>query len=664
MQNRFGLKDFFLLVLVAAVGLSVWLGMVKSNREWDNLREIKSSVTELQGRMAEQNRQFDRLGELGRGVGEIQQRLANVESTLSAGVAVRPGGAGQSGGASAAATTPGRAGARDESWAVPGVPVEWQQPWNFTTDPRSQAGFSEGGTFTELFEARPAKIVPYIQTDVYGRRAVDLVVDTLGAYDPVSLKLRGVLAEAWQMDPQGMWVRAKIRDDARFSDGQPVTAEDFRWSFHEFIMNPQIEAQRTRSILADQVDKVTVISERVVEIRFKQVLFSNLDTALTMYALPKHFYSKFAPAEINKATGLLLGSGPFKLERVDPENQWAPGQPIELVRNDQYWGPKPPLDRIRFRDITDELARLTAYRNNEADMITPAATQFVSLKNDAAFANVNQMLSTITMRSARGGIIWNCGERLGKPTPFTDKRVRRAMTMLLDREKMIRDIWRGVGQVAKGFMNPNFAGSDPTIKAWPYDPTAAKALLKEAGWEDRDGNGVLENAGGQEFVFEFTFFTGGEIAQRIATFVQDAMKDAGIRVILRGVDWSVGDPIRKQRDFDAMIMSWGANAPESDPKQIFHSDSIKDQGDNFGQWNSPGADKAIDALRREIDFDKRMQHWREFDRVMHDEQPYTWIRLAPETRILKPTIGNARQYPKGLDYLEFFRSPTALPIKN
>ncbi|MFO0376442.1 MAG: hypothetical protein ACK51N_05275, partial [bacterium] len=185
MQNRFGLKDFFLLVLVAAVGLSVWLGMVKSNREWDNLREIKSSVTELQGRMAEQNRQFDRLGELSRGVGEIQQRLANVESTLSAGVAVRPGGAGQGGGASTAATTPGRAGAKDESWAVPGVPVEWQQPWNFTTDPRSQAGFSEGGTFTELFEARPAKIVPYIQTDVYGRRAVDLVVDTLGAYDPV-----------------------------------------------------------------------------------------------------------------------------------------------------------------------------------------------------------------------------------------------------------------------------------------------------------------------------------------------------------------------------------------------------------------------------------------------------------------------------------------------
>jgi peptide/nickel transport system substrate-binding protein len=644
MQNSFGLKDFVLLVLVAVVGGLVLMGMVQEDRRWAQVKQISTRLE------------------------SVEQQLARLSDRVRAGIGAAPAlpsGAGQAGavaGSSASSAPTARdTSTRDASWARPGAPIDWQKPMAFVTDPSTKPGFREGGRFTECFEARPAKIVPYIQTDVYGRRIVDLVMDTFADYDPQTLKLRGVLAEAWQMDPAGMWLRVKIRDDARFSDGQPVTAEDMRWTFHDFIMNPQIEAQRTRAIVADQIERVQAISPRVVEFTFKQRLFSNLDNALTFYVMPKHFFERFSPAEINKATGLIMGSGPYKLANLDPNDQWTPGQTVRLVRNEQYWGPRPAIAEMNFRDMSDELARLTGYKNGDMEMITPSAPQFASLQDDAEFPKNNQMLNSVTMRSGRGGIIWNCGNRNGKPTPFTDKRVRQAMTMLLDREKMVRDIWRGIGTVAKGFVNPNFEGAAPDVKAWPFDPARAKALLKEAGWEDRDGSGVLKNAKGEEFVFEFTYSTGGEIAQRVANFVRDAYGAAGIRVTLRGIDWSVGDSIRKQRDYDGILMAWGAVAPESDPKQIFHSEAIKDQGDNFAQWNSPTVDKAIDALRLETDFAKRMVHWQEFDRVMHDEQPYTWIRLQPELRIIKPDVGNARMYPKGIEPEEFFRGGPASP---
>jgi peptide/nickel transport system substrate-binding protein len=317
---------------------------------------------------------------------------------------------------------------------------------------------------------------------------------------------------------------------------------------------------------------------------------------------------------------------------------------------------------MRLKAINEELARLTEYKNGDADMITPSAPQFVALKADKEFASTNQLDSWINMRSGKGGIAWNCGPRNGKLTPFHDQKVRISMTMLLDREKMIRDIWKGMGIVAASFFNPGTPQHDDSLKPWPYDPARGKAMLKEAGWEDK-GDGVMRDRDGNPFVFELTYPTGGEIAERLAVFIKDSYAAAGIKCNLRGMDWSVLDPVMHQRDFDSLFMGWGANAPESDPKQIFHSDSIKDQGDNIGQWSSPRADEAIDRGRSEMDPEKRAVLWHQFEQIMHEEEPWTWVRVVPYTRIIKPEIGNMNMYPKGVEYSELYRAGRALPVK-
>ena len=657
MQNRFGLKDFVLLVAVLFAIVSVWLSMSAGDRRQEMLQTLEKRLSDIETRMFTGGSNSG--GDLAKEVAELRSAILNrpVHVIIHGGGAVGAVSTEAAGAETMPSETPrvAAAGRRDDSWARPGVAIDWQEPWVFASPPQDVPGFRVGGEFAEIFGNQPAKLVPYLSTDVYGRRVIDEVVDSLAAYDPETLALRGRLASAWQQDPDGLWVRVRIRDDARFSDGMPVTAEDVRWTIQEFVFNPQIEAERSRSTL-DMIKDVKVIDEKTVEFVFDKPLFTNLSYSLGIYVLPKHFYSKFEPSQINQSTGLLMGSGGFKLASLDPDRQWAPGEDVVLVRNDLFWGPRSPLDRLRYKTVTNDLASLVAYRNGEGDMLTPTSPQYNQAREEADWERENWSLNWVNMRSGYSFIAWQCGPRNERLTPFHDKRVRRGMTMILDRERMIRDIWDGIGVVASGPNNPESPTSDPDIAPWPYDPEQAQALFKEAGWEDRNGDGVLENAEGQEFQFELTMATGGEIVERITSYVKNQCTRNWIRCNIRLVDWSIYQDLLKRRDFDALMMAWSASAPESDPKQIWHSSSILDQGDNFIQWADADADGLIDAIRATLYTDERMGLWQDFHGVVHEEQPYTFIRVAPWLRFVKGDVGNVQTYKSGLDRAEFFRA--------
>ncbi|MFO0872760.1 MAG: ABC transporter substrate-binding protein [Phycisphaerales bacterium] len=644
MNSRFGVKDFVVLVLLLAIGASVWLSMVQKDRVWTRLDAIDQAL------------------------GDLERHVARVEEKLEA------AGGSPVGLSSAHATAgDGAATSRDGAappWALPDIPIAWQEPLAFASDPRTKQGFAPGGEFTEIFEGQPAKIVPYLSTDVYGRRVIDRVCETLGYFDPLTLEMRGLLADAWQLDPKGRFLRVHINPRARFSDGSPVTAADVKWTFDKFIMNPQIEAERQRSTL-DMIAEVKVrnpddprtagFDDRTVEFVFSEPIFTNLSYTMGIYVLPAHFYSKFDAATINKSTGLLMGSGQFKLAALDPDQQWAPGQDIKLVRNDQYWGIKPALDGLRFKTVTDDLARLTAFGKGEGDMIMPSSVQLRRVPKQADFGEKAEALEWLNMRSGYAFIAWQCGLRNGQPTPFADKRVRQAMTLLLDREKVVREIYEGVGRVATGPGNTESLVLDRSIKPWPYDLKRAKELLAEAGWKDRDGTGVLRNEAGQPFVFEFTRPVGGETTERFTNYIKDQCAAVGIECRVRPLDWSVFQQVLKTRDFDSLIMGWSPNSPESDPRQAFHSQAILDQGDNFVQWANPEADRLIDAGRHEMDFQKRMEIWHRLHALLHEEQPYTFVREVPWYRFVRKEIGNVHPYKSGLEPWEFFRIGPGVP---
>ena len=631
MQNRFGIKDFvFLVVLLVTLG-SVWLSMVQKTR-------MELAQQSMSAKLA-----------------DIEQQVAQVNRKLESGGVVARGAS-----AGAAAATAGNGVSTDESWARPGVKVEhWAAP-HCAIDPATIPGFAVGGEFTELFEAQPAKLTPYISSDVYSTRVLDRVCESLSSLDPKTLRMVGALADGWQIDPNGLWIRAHINPRARFSDGTPVTSEDVRWTYMDFINNPLIEAERARST-QDNLKEVKVVDGLTVDFMFKEAFFTNILIALGNPILPKHYYAKFEPSQINQGTGVTMGSGPFRLAKLpsgpeDLTNQWTPGQDVVLVRNEQYWAEKPSLERLRFKSIKDDLGRLVAFRNGEGSMMMPTSPQFNKvIKEEPEFEKSNYALKWTNMRCGYSFIAWQCGPRAGKGlTPFVDKRVRRAMTMLLDRERMIRDIWDGIGIVSKGPNNPESPASDPAVKPLPFDPEKGKALLAEAGWKDRDGDGILENEKGDKFTFEYTYATGGEISERLARFVKDSYGKAGIVVTTRPVDWSRYQELLKLRDFDAITMGWGNTAPESDPRQIFHSESIKEGGDNFTQWVNKDCDALIEKGRRTMDEAARMEVWRQFEACIAEDQPYTFVRVAPWLRFVKKDFGNVNTYKTGLEPQEFF----------
>ncbi len=373
MQNKFGLKDFVLLVLVIIVMVLSVLAMRQDDRRWEQNETLVAKID------------------------SVEQQLARLETKLESGVVVSG-----SSGTNGSATN----GSRDLMWVKdPAIDVAWFDMPGFASDPRSNDDYRIGGTFIETFEAQPRKLTPILGEDVYGRRVQDQVCERLAEFDAETLELTGWLAEAWQYDPEGYWVRVKIRDVARFSDGQPVTAEDVRWTFHDYINNPELETESIRSIMS-QIDRIEVVSDRVVDIFFKYPDAYNLQSALQFYILPKHFYEQFTPTQINQATALTMGSGPFKFEVMDVDNQWTPGEDAVLVRNEQYWGPKPAIAEMRFNTISEDVPRLTAFTNGETSMILPTSPQYVEKVQQPGWDDQAHSLKWVNMRSGYGFIGW------------------------------------------------------------------------------------------------------------------------------------------------------------------------------------------------------------------------------------------------------------------
>ncbi|MDX2114666.1 MAG: ABC transporter substrate-binding protein [Planctomycetota bacterium] len=644
MPSRFGLKDLVIIALALAAGAASILNLVQQDRLWARTRQLAAdaeaharTLTEVSERLAAlEARPAPPTAE---DFAALRQQVERLRAQPApAGDAAPPRSAG----------TPSDTSADDDAadWFA-GVPVTRPAPWTPAHDPRQHPAFAPGGTLTEALEGAVSKLTPYLATDAYSFRVInDAVCQSLAAYDMATLEPRAQLADAWQVDPAGLWLRVRIRPGARWSDGAPVTADDIRFTFRDFVQNPRINAAAHRASFA-AVREVRVVSERVAEFRFDTPLFSSLSVALFNPIIPRHFYEPISPESLNASTGLLMGSGPWKL--APQEGQWAPPAPILLVRNEHFAGPVPPLERLRFTVVPDAGTRLAELEQNRADLIRATPEQIVAAR--AGQGPAATPLVWTNMRSGYTFIAWNTGERRGRASPFADVRVRRAMTHLLDRERMNRDFYRGLASVSTGPFPPTQA--DPDLKPIPFDLQRAAALLDECGWSDRNADGVREDAQGSPFEFEFAYTPGGVMGEPLALYLKDQAAKVGIRVTPRAVDFTTLTQMRRSRDFDAFYLQLSWSGPESDPFSYFHQ-SQADAGENWTGWRSPETSALIDRARSTIDPAARAPLWREVHRAIAEQQPFTFLLDVPWLRLVSPRVHNVHSYPGTLDRREFF----------
>jgi peptide/nickel transport system substrate-binding protein len=528
--------------------------------------------------------------------------------------------------------------AASSSSTAPAAPV--RTPWPPVFKPEQM-----GGTLYRNLTGEPLTLNPLTYKDLYTTYIHDYVFESLFERDPDTLEFRPMLADKWQISPDGLVITFHLDPRAKFSDGTPVTPEDVIFTY-ETIANKDVDCAGLRSYFED-CKGCEKVDDHTVRFTWKKPYFKSLELS-AIVVLPKHVYEFKDPKEFNDLSRKLVGSGPYVFK------EWKTGQHIILERNPNYWLYKPAIDSIVFRFILEEQAEVQSMLAGDLDYVSVTPEWWVKLQSQPDVVKRFQWWRYSISADGYNYIGWN-NER----PPFNDKRVRQAMTQLIWREQLLKHMWYDVGSVATGPFWPRSPQVDPAIKPWPYDRKAALKLLKEAGWEDRNGDGWLRDAAGNKFEFEFRSSANSQLVRDVVRVIQEEFRRAGIDMHVRLFEFAVFMKVLDNRDFDATMLSWGGGDIEDDPYQIWDSKSIGKQGSNHINFRNPEADRLIETARGTVDPVKRNELFREFHRLIHEEQPYTFMVARESLRMLSPRIKGAVLHKLGPDYREWWLAKDA-----
>ncbi len=387
-------------------------------------------------------------------------------------------------------------------------------------------------------------------------------------------QFKGQLAESWDLSEDGTIYTFRLRKGVKFHDGTQFDAQAVKYNFDRFLNSEAPQYSETANGyfsfagFSSEVKSVDVIDDYTVRVTLHQPNFEWL--RIGMEDCPH--LSIISPAAIEKYgdEGLplhLIGTGPFKFVEREP------GIKIVLDRNDDYWGEKPGLDRIIFRELEDSATRVNALRAGEANLIMePPWDEIESLKSEGFVITQNNNAPTFFYMTLN----------MNSPK-LQDVRVRKAINYAIDRQGIVDRVLRGYGRPAYGMLNAGTYAHDPDFAAYEYDPEKAKALLAEAGLEP--GELVLN--------FDVMRYGYDELVEK---WVQRDLKKVGIEMRLNKMEWlayldkwNAGMP----DDVDTNEMIWGQQTP------YWTSMSLQcrrqpPNGFNTGWYCNPEADKLFD----------------------------------------------------------------------
>lgn len=625
MPNRFTIKDLLFLLIGLVVCLLLFLNMVKTNREVEALAGVQEALQDQATTLR-----------------QIQETLADPTDGTPLGLMD------ESDSAEGARVmfrdsflaVPNEAPASDITFSSPSSAVNRRglaQQWQTAPDSQLPADFAPGGTIIHIRNAEPATLTPFVARDSY---ANDIHADVFEKLcwrdlDPPFHYVPG-LARSWIVSDDGRELVFHLFPNARWSDGKPVTADDVIFTL-DLVLNERVDAPMPRSLLADNVADYAALDRHTVRFRMRRPYFNAVGICGNLlWILPRHIYGEFEAETYNGRIGdLCVGSGPWRVE------SWDRGRQLVLKRNENYWGPKPALHKQVLRFITGELAELQEFWAGNADIIGPTEEQWIVYADDLRLKDRGEAISYYT--PLRGYYFFGYNLRL---TKFADKRVRQALTMLLDRQAMIDTLRGGLGRIVTG---PFYFGSDQydtTIEPWPYDPDRARQLLGEAGWSDTNGDGVIDkdlDGDGVREPFQINFLVArSNLHERYQRYVQAQFKQAGIKVNLDQLEWSVFEQRFVSRDFEMIVLAWTGN-PETDAFAIWHSSQVADQGSNIIGFVNDEADRLIEQARQTMEYEPRMDLWRQLHRLLHVEQPYTFLFTGPRLTFIDQRFKNVQR---------------------
>lgn len=424
------------------------------------------------------------------------------------------------------------------------------------------------------------------------------------------------LARSWELNADTTELTFHLRGDVFWHDGERVTADDVAFTYRTVIdpetafPNPSYWDGYDRG-----PDAVRVVDDTTVVIGMRPHA-EFLDAWRATAILPEHLLADVPPARLalhpyNEVCP--VGNGPFVVVEHRLNDRWVfqanPAFPEEL-------GGRPFLDRLVHRSITEQTTLLT-------ELLTGGIDVYVGAQPDQAERiQADTALQLLTFQHREVNFVAYNARR----PQLADKRVRRALTMAIDRVGLVQSVLRGYGQVVKTTVPPTHWAYDPdALPDIPYDPAGARRLLDQAGWRDRDGDGVRENAAGTPLSFTLLYNTGSRQRQSFAELIQAELAEVGVDMSIRVLDVAALNQALFQpvKDFDAVILSWTMDFRQDD-RDMFDSARLDGPFALSGTQN-PEMDRLMEQLQRVVDRRAAKPLWDEYQRLLIDEQPYTFL---------------------------------------
>lgn len=519
-------------------------------------------------------------------------------------------------------------------------------------DPAAQVG----GRLIQATQADTANINPLINSEATARIFNSLCIPQLAERNYAKPEVyQPVLAESWTISADHKIYRIKLRKGIYWDDfSDPVTgkqhrdvevtAEDFKF-FVDVVKNPKVNCEPQRVYYQD-LESVTVINKYELEVRWSKEYFGSLASTLELSPLPRQLYwdydgpfdgEKFNDDHIRNR--MIVGCGAYQFVRWDKDRR------VIFRRNPRYignlFGAAPAIETLVFEIIKHPNTRFQALLSGDLDLLGLTPDQWVQRAEEKQFRD-----GTLQRYKYLGRPYYYIGWNLRNPL-FADARVRRALTMLIDREKILKDVYFGLAEIVTGPFVLHSAYTDAAIKPWPFDPAAAKKLLAEAGWKDEDGDGILEKDG-KKFTFTMLQIATSAIQQKMMPIIKETLAAAGIDMKIQNVEWSVYVQRLEEQSFEACSLGWTAPF-DPDPYQIWHSSQadLKGSSNHIGFKNAE-ADRIIEELRTTFDMKKRVELAHRFCRLLHEEQPYTFLFSPYDLVAISKRYRNVREFQTGI----------------
>lgn len=503
---------------------------------------------------------------------------------------------------------------------------------------------------------------------------LDLIFQSLLALDHKSLELVPVVAVSRPqieiVNDSLILIHYQIRQEATWDDGTPITAEDAEFSL-KVIKNPHVDCSRLRPYYEmldsfikypDDPRKFTIVAHRKYmllestsgDFPLLQKTFydpEGLMDHVSIYELtrkPEAFANdeklkKFAEKynAIKYQEDKIVGSGPYRLVK------WERNRYILLARKAHWWGDKikdtstirfianPP--QIKYLTINDLTTTRVALEGEKLDVVSALLPKdFIELKNNPLvrekynFYQVEQLAYTYIGLNTRD-------------PRLSDKRVRKALAHLVNRRLIIEKLLYGMATTTESPIHPsNKKYYNDTLTPYDYNPEKAKQLLREAGWKDTDGDGILDktiDGTKMQLSFQFLFNSGNDIRKNIGIILQEEARKIGIKIEVISVEWGVFLERLRRHEFDMFALGWISTPLPSDPKQIWHT-SAYHGGDNVVGFGNAYTDSLIEAIRTEMDEDRRAELWKELQAIIHDEVPYIFLYVPMNLLTIHKRITN------------------------